>query len=129
MKAPAGRNTRRQPARREKPVAEDSVLRKHVIELLRGGNAHVDFEQAVGGLPVKLHADQLHTLGNFLLVRRCAIPPKHEFDHVGRDRKLAPKLADQILAHDKPCESVSRNSIEGVKLHGSSTLQFASGGW
>jgi DinB superfamily len=50
MKAPAGRKN----SQRENPAAEDSALRKHVVELLRGGNAHSDFEQAVGGLPVKL---------------------------------------------------------------------------
>ena len=58
MKAPAGRKK----PRREKPVAEDSALRKHLVELLRGGNAHADFEQAVGGLPVKLRGARVPNL-------------------------------------------------------------------
>jgi hypothetical protein len=40
------------------PVAEnkdtDQALRKQVVELLDGGGAHVVFDQAIAGLPVKL---------------------------------------------------------------------------
>lgn len=35
-------------------MAEDRALRKHLVDLLRGGNAHVDFERAVRGLPARL---------------------------------------------------------------------------
>jgi DinB superfamily len=34
---------------------EQAVLRKHLIYLLRGGGAHVDFDSAIAGLPAKLH--------------------------------------------------------------------------
>ena len=32
----------------------DRVLRDHLLELLRGGGAHLDLEQALGGLPPEL---------------------------------------------------------------------------
>ncbi len=35
-------------------MASDQALREHVLYLLRGGGAHVDFETAVKGLPVEL---------------------------------------------------------------------------
>ena len=31
---------------------QDALLRAHVLELLRGGHAHADFESAIGNLPV-----------------------------------------------------------------------------
>jgi hypothetical protein len=34
--------------------AADKSLRKHLIELLNAGHAHIDFEHAVGGLPAEL---------------------------------------------------------------------------
>lgn len=33
---------------------KDKALREHLISLLRGGNAHVDFESAIKALPVAL---------------------------------------------------------------------------
>src|SRR5207249_9586411 len=30
------------------------ALRRHLVDLLRGGNAHLEFDQAVGGLPAEL---------------------------------------------------------------------------
>lgn len=35
-------------------MTENAALRKHLVSLLRGGNAHADFEQAIGGLPARL---------------------------------------------------------------------------
>ena len=34
---------------------KDQALRKHLVELLSGGNAHLDFEKATTGLPVELY--------------------------------------------------------------------------
>ena len=34
--------------------AEDRSLREHVISLLRGGGAHLDFDKAIAGLPAEL---------------------------------------------------------------------------
>ncbi len=36
----------------------DSSLREHVVELLKGGHAHLDFEKAIVGLPVKLRGQK-----------------------------------------------------------------------
>ena len=33
----------------------DQSLREHLLYLLRGGGAHLDFEKAVAGLPADLH--------------------------------------------------------------------------
>jgi hypothetical protein len=41
---------------------EDSVLRKQLVDLLRGGNAHVDFEKAIAGLPAKLRGARVPSL-------------------------------------------------------------------
>jgi hypothetical protein len=35
-------------------VADPSALREHLLELLRGGSAHVSFDDAVNGFPVEL---------------------------------------------------------------------------
>jgi len=35
-------------------MSDDKVLRQHLLYLLRGGGAHLDFEAAIAGLPVKL---------------------------------------------------------------------------
>jgi hypothetical protein len=35
-------------------MSDDKVLRQHLLYLLRGGGAHLNFEAAIAGLPVKL---------------------------------------------------------------------------
>lgn len=35
-------------------MPDDSILREHLVNLLSGRGAHVDFDKAVGGLPVAL---------------------------------------------------------------------------
>lgn len=35
-------------------MPDDSALRQHLVKLLAGGNAHVDFDKAVAGLPAGL---------------------------------------------------------------------------
>ena len=35
-------------------MAHEEALREHVLYLLRGGGAHIDFEGAIKGLPVEL---------------------------------------------------------------------------
>jgi hypothetical protein len=39
---------------KSEPGAQDASLRKHLLDLLTGSNAHVDFEAAIKGLPVAL---------------------------------------------------------------------------
>lgn len=36
------------------PMDKDRILRDHLLELLRGGSAHLDFDKAIGGLPAHL---------------------------------------------------------------------------
>ena len=36
-------------------LKQDEALRQHVLYLLEGGGAHLDFEKAVAGLPARLH--------------------------------------------------------------------------
>jgi DinB superfamily len=43
-------------------MTENAALRQHLLELLRGGNAHVDFEKAVGGLPARLRGARVPKL-------------------------------------------------------------------
>src|SRR5579863_1630076 len=38
------------------------ALRKQLVELLQGRGAHADFDDAVGGLPVKLRGARAHDL-------------------------------------------------------------------
>lgn len=40
--------------KRSKGGAADKSLRTHLVQLLQGGQAHVDFEKAIGGLPAAL---------------------------------------------------------------------------
>jgi hypothetical protein len=35
-------------------MRDDSVLREHLLYLLKGGGAHVSFDAAIAGLPIKL---------------------------------------------------------------------------
>ena len=35
-------------------MPNDEALRQHLLSLLKGGNAHVSFEEAIKGLPVAL---------------------------------------------------------------------------
>ena len=47
----AGRSTKKAAAR---PTPLDQSLRDHLLYLLKGGGAHVSFEDAIGGWPVEL---------------------------------------------------------------------------
>lgn len=51
MAAESGRAPR---ARAERRDAQDAPLREHLLSLLRGGNAHLDFDTAVADLPPAL---------------------------------------------------------------------------
>lgn len=43
-------------------MPDDSILREHVINVLRGRGAHADFDQATGGLPAKFRAARVRGL-------------------------------------------------------------------
>ena len=51
---------------------------------------------------IPLAVSSPHYLDAFLDFSRIsagAVSAQHELDHIGRNRKLAPELADEILAH------------------------------
>jgi uncharacterized damage-inducible protein DinB len=61
-KKKSGKLKRQPTAKSRKPVVagrtgglarEDQALREHLLYLLRGGGAHLDFEQAIAGLPAE----------------------------------------------------------------------------
>jgi hypothetical protein len=72
---------------------QTAALREHLLELLRGGSAHLNFEKAVAGLPAKLRgakpAGQPHTPWRLLEHMRIAQWDILEFcrnpDHVSPD--------------------------------------------
>ena len=43
-------------------MVADASLRKHLVELLKGGNAHADFDRAITGLPAKLRGAKVKDL-------------------------------------------------------------------
>lgn len=43
-------------------MPDDASLRKHLVELLKAGNAHADFNKAIAGLPVKLRGERVKNL-------------------------------------------------------------------
>src|ERR1700690_2777465 len=43
-------------------MADDASLRKHLVELLQGRSAHVDFEKTITGLPAKLRGARVKGL-------------------------------------------------------------------
>ena len=106
MKAPK----RRKISRRAKPVAEDSALRKHVIELLRGGNAHADFEKAVGGLPAKLRGARVPNLPftPWKLLEHLRIAQRDILEFSRNPRHVSPKWPDAYWpAEDAPANSAA----------------------
>jgi DinB superfamily len=49
-----GRRSRRGTGRRAKPAASEAALRQHLVKLLEGGEAHVEFDRVVEDLPAAL---------------------------------------------------------------------------
>jgi hypothetical protein len=50
----AGRGCADEQPGKERPVSHADALRNHLLELLRGGHAHLSFDRAVSGLPQAL---------------------------------------------------------------------------
>jgi hypothetical protein len=80
-------------AKHEPPADRDRALREHVLELLRGGHAHVEFDRAVGGLPAKLRGakppGQPHTpwrlLEHLCIAQRDILDFSRDSSHVSPD--------------------------------------------
>jgi DinB superfamily len=54
MAQPSRRSSRRGRQSRAKPAASEAALRKHLVKLLEGGEAHVEFDRAVEDFPAAL---------------------------------------------------------------------------
>jgi uncharacterized damage-inducible protein DinB len=44
------------PAKGREDMADDKALREHLVKLLKGGDAHADFEQAIADFPAELRS-------------------------------------------------------------------------
>src|SRR5262249_23085634 len=49
-----------EPGRTDMQTDQTAALREHVLYLLRGGGAHLDFDKAVAGLPPELRGAKVH---------------------------------------------------------------------
>ena len=66
----------------------DSSLRRHLIELLTGGNAHARFEEAIAGIPAKLRGQKPAGLPHspWMLLEHMRIA-QHDILEFSRNRK------------------------------------------
>jgi hypothetical protein len=122
MKAPK----RRKISRRAKPVAEDSALRNHLVELLRGGNAHADFENTVGGLPAKLRGASVPNLPftPWKLLEHLRIAQHDILEFSRNPRHVSPKWPDAYWpAEDAPPDSAAWDASVAAFRNGLEELQ------
>jgi len=79
-----------------KAASPDRAIREQVLELLRGGNAHLDFDKAVAGLPAKLRggkpAAQPHT--PWRLVEHMRIAQWDILEFCRNPKHVSPKWPD-----------------------------------
>ena len=68
--------SKRRAPKRKSPAPNDAALRQHLVNMLRGGHAHVTFEQALADLPASLrgmlHPEVPYTLWGLLEHMRIA---------------------------------------------------------
>ena len=86
----------------------------------RAALARPRFEQflfaGTNGARGQLLAHHLDPFLDLCRVGAGAIPAQHELDDIGRHRELAPKPADQVLAHHMAGECLRRLAVEIVQL-------------
>jgi hypothetical protein len=98
---------------------ESKALREHVLYLLRGGGAHLDFDRAVAGLPAKLRgakpAGQPHTPWRLLEHMRIAQWDILEFSR--NPRHVSPPFPDGYWPKDDapPDAKAWDRSVEGFR--------------
>jgi hypothetical protein len=64
---------------------DDAILREHLVNLLRGRGAHVDFEKAIAGLPAELRGarhEKLTLLQSGLQVPPAPVTPWRLLEHM-----------------------------------------------
>ena len=97
----------------------DESLRKHLLELLRGGHAHLRFEEAIEGLPADLRGtkpqDLPHTPWQLLEHLRLAQWDILEFSRTGDH--VSPKWPDGYWPETAapPDDSAWKQSVESFR--------------
>jgi DinB superfamily len=87
---------------------EDTALRKHVIDLLGGGNAHADFDTAIGGLPADLRGVRGKNLpySAWGLLEHMRIAQWDILEFTRNPKHVSPKWPDEYWpADDAPADS------------------------
>jgi hypothetical protein len=75
---------------------KDKSLRKHLVELLQGGNAHATFDQAVANFPVDLRAKKVEKLpySAWMLLEHLRIAQWDILEFSRNSKHVSPKWPD-----------------------------------
>ena len=98
---------------------EDTALRKHIIDLLGGGNAHADFDQAIDGLPVHLRGARVKNLpySAWGLLEHMRIAQWDILEFTRNAKHVSPKWPDEYWpVEDAPADSTAwDNSVAAFR--------------
>jgi DinB superfamily len=92
---------------------ENTALRKHLVELLRGGHAHVDFEKAIAGLPAKLRGARVLKLpySAWGLLEHLRIAQWDILEFIRNPKHISPKWPEGYWPKDHaPSDSAAWNA-------------------
>jgi hypothetical protein len=92
---------------------ENTALRKHLVELLRGGHAHVDFEKAIAGLPPKLRGARVPKLpySPWGLLEHLRIAQRDILEFIRNPKHISPKWPEGYWPKDDaPSDSGAWNA-------------------
>ena len=75
---------------------KDKTLRKHLVELLQGGNAHATFDQAIENLPANLRGKKVEHLPYtaWMLLEHLRIAQRDILDFSRNPKHTSPKWPD-----------------------------------
>jgi len=94
-------------------VNDNTALRKHLVELLRGGHAHVDFEKAIAGLPAKLRGARVPKLpySAWGLLEHLRIAQWDILEFIRNPKHVSPKWPEGYWPKDDaPSDSAAWNA-------------------
>lgn len=99
-------------------MKSDQALREHLVHLLRGGGAHLDFDKAIGGLPAALRGVRPgglpHSPWRLLEHMRLAQWDILEFCH--NPRHVSPEFPDGYWPQeDSPSDAAWDRSVEAFR--------------
>ena len=92
---------------------ENTALRKHLVELLRGGQAHVDFEKAIASLPAKLRGERVPNLpySAWGLLEHLRIAQWDILEFIRNAKHISPKWPEGYWPKDDaPSDSAAWNA-------------------